>query len=79
MFDLHLVVRDEKTGEVLPKVPYKITLKDGKSISGVTDENGLTDKISSNTRQQATLEVHHHGDDSDGGVDANNRYDACCC
>jgi hypothetical protein len=78
-FDLHFVVRDEKTGEVLPKVPYRITLKDGTSISGVTDANGLTDKISSNTKQPATLEVHHHGDDGHGGSDANSRYDACCC
>jgi uncharacterized Zn-binding protein involved in type VI secretion len=78
-FDIHFVVRDEKTGDALPKVSYRITLEDGTSITGVTDENGLTDKISSNTKQQAKLEVHYHGDDSDGGADTHNRYDACCC
>ncbi|MDE2401976.1 MAG: PAAR domain-containing protein [Burkholderiales bacterium] len=78
-FDIHFAVRDEKTGDVLPKVSYKITLDDGTSITGVTDENGLTDKISSKTKQQAKLEVHHYGDNSDSGADANNRYDACCC
>ena len=79
LFDMHFVVRDEKTGKVLPNVSYKITLDDGTTITGMTDENGLTDKISSNKKQKATLEVHHYGDDSDGGADANNRYDACCC
>ncbi|TAK93509.1 MAG: hypothetical protein EPO09_12410 [Aquabacterium sp.] len=78
-YDMHFVVRDEVTGRPLPKVSYKITLEDGKSISGVTDEHGLTEKISSNTKQKATLEVHHYGDDSDGGADAQSRYDACCC
>lgn len=34
-FDIHFVVRDEKTGEALPKVSYKITLDDGTSITGV--------------------------------------------
>lgn len=78
-FDIHFVVRDEVTGHPLPKVAYKITLEDGHSITGVTDEHGLTEKISSNTQQKATLEVHHHGDDSDGGANAQGRYDACCC
>lgn len=78
-YDMHFVVRDEITGQPLPNVSYKITLQDGHSITGFTDERGLTDKISSNTKQKATLEVHHYGDDSDSGADAQNRYDACCC
>jgi uncharacterized Zn-binding protein involved in type VI secretion len=78
-YDIHFVVRDEDTGQPLPKVSYKITLEDGRSITGVTDEQGLTDTIGSNTKQKATLEVHHYGNDSDGGADAQSRYDACCC
>lgn len=78
-YDIHFVVRDEDTGQPLPKVSYKITLEDGRSITGVTDARGLTDTISSNTKQKATLEVHHYGNDSDGGADAQSRYDACCC
>lgn len=78
-FDIHFVVRDEVTGQPLPKVAYKITLEDGHAITGITDDHGLTEKISSNTQQKATLEVHHYGDDSDCGADAKGRYDACCC
>ncbi len=78
-YDIHFVVRDEATGKALPKVSYKITLEDGRSITGVTDTQGLTEKISSNIKQKATLEVHHHGDNSDGGADSQNRYDTCCC
>lgn len=78
-YDIHFVVRDEATGQALSRVSYKITLEDGRSITGVTDTLGLTEKISSNIKQKATLEVHHHGDNSDGGADSQNRYDACCC
>lgn len=78
-YDIHFLVRDELTGQPLPRVSYKITLEDGRSITGITDEKGLTEKISSNTKQKATLEVHHHGDDGDCGADAQGRYDACCC
>lgn len=77
-FDIHFIVQDERTGAPLAQVPYKITLEDGSSITGVTNESGLTEKISSNTRQKATLETHHHGDD-DCGADTQKRYDACCC
>lgn len=78
-YDIHFLVRDEVTGEPLPKVSYRITLEDGRSVSGVTDANGLTERVGSRTKQKATLEVHHHGENSDCGVDTQNRYDACCC
>ncbi len=78
-YDIHFLVRDEITGEPLPQVSYRITLEDGHSVSGVTDENGLTERVGSRTKQKATLEVHHHGDNSNCGADAQNRYDACCC
>lgn len=78
-YDIHFVVRDELTGQPLPRLSYKITLEDGRSITGITDEKGLTEKISSNTKQKAALEVHHYGDVGDCGADAQGRYDACCC
>jgi len=77
--DIHFLVRDEVTKRPLPKVFYRITLEDGATIRGVTDENGLTEKISSRIKQKATLEVHHHDEGRDGRTDAQNRYDACCC
>jgi uncharacterized Zn-binding protein involved in type VI secretion len=78
-FDLHFLVRDELTQKPLAKVAYKITLEDGTTINGTTDEAGLTEKISSGKQQKATLEVHNDGNDSDSATDAPNRYDACCC
>jgi len=78
-YDIHFVVRDEVTGRTLPNVSYRITLEDGKSIAGVTDENGLTEKIGSNTKQKATLEVHHHANDSDSGAYAAGGYGTCRC
>lgn len=78
LYDIHFVVRDEDTGQPLPRISYKITLEDGSSINGVTDATGLTDKISSSKQQAATLEVHHYGDDDGSSINAHNRYDACC-
>jgi uncharacterized Zn-binding protein involved in type VI secretion len=78
-YDIHFVVRDELTGRSLPNVNYKITLDDGKSIVGVTDANGLTEKIGSNTKQKATLEVHHNGNDSDSGAYPAGGYGTCRC
>lgn len=78
-YDIHFAVRDQETGQCLSGVPYKITLEDGRSLTGVTDERGLTDKIGSDKQQKATLEVHYHGDDTDSGAHTPNRYDTCCC
>ena len=55
--DLHFLVQDEVTGKPLVNIPYKITLKNGKSIEGKTDASGLTEKIGDNSSTIATLEA----------------------
>ena len=78
-YDIHFLVRDELSGRPLPGVSYSITLEDGKSVTGVTDQDGLTERIGANTSQLATLEVHHHGHESNGATDADSRDFACRC
>ncbi len=59
--DLHFLVQDEITGKPLANIPYKITLENGKSVEGITDESGLTEKISDNSSTIATLEAPYYG------------------
>jgi uncharacterized protein (DUF2345 family) len=59
--DLHFLVRDKVTGKPRANVPYKISLENGKSVEGTTDENGLTQKISDNSATIATLEAPYYG------------------
>ncbi|MDO8990617.1 MAG: type VI secretion system tip protein TssI/VgrG [Sideroxyarcus sp.] len=59
--DIHFLVQDEITGKPLANIPYKITLGNGKSVEGKTDESGLTEKISDNSATIATLEAPYYG------------------
>lgn len=76
--DMRFLVKDQDTGQPLPNLPYKLTLVGGTSVTGKTDAQGLTDKISSNTAQIAQLEVPYYGDGS-STIDSNCGYDACGC
>lgn len=76
--DMSFLVKDEDTGEPLANVPYRLKLVGGTSITGKTDAQGLTEKISSNSAQIAQLEVPYYGDGS-STIDTNCGYDACGC
>ena len=76
--DMHFLVKDEETGNPMPNVPYKLTLVGGKSITGKTDADGLTEKISSTSSQIAKIEVPYYGD-SASATHSNFGYDACGC
>jgi uncharacterized Zn-binding protein involved in type VI secretion len=76
--DMHFLVKDEETGEPLSNVPYKLTLAGGRSVTGRTDAQGLTEKISSTTSQIAKIEVPYYGDSSSDSH-SNFGYDACGC
>jgi uncharacterized Zn-binding protein involved in type VI secretion len=77
-YDLHFLVKDEATGQPAPGLPYKLTLEDGTTVTGRTDANGLTDKISSPTPQLATIEAPYHGD-SPSPTDSGREHFACYC
>jgi len=53
-------------------------LEDGTTVTGRTDANGLTDKISSPTPQLATIEAPYHGD-SPSPTDSGREHFACYC
>lgn len=71
-YDMKFLVKDEKTGEPLANVSYKLTLESGEEVLGETDKNGLTQTIGADTAQQIKLEAPYHGncssnDDSEHG------------
>jgi type VI secretion system secreted protein VgrG len=76
--DLVFVVNDEKTGKPKPNTPYQIKLESGLIVKGVTDSKGLTQKVSSNKPEKATIEAPYYGDTtSDTHSDCGS--DACSC
>jgi hypothetical protein len=63
LFDIHFVVKDEKTGRPRPHLPYRLTLPDGQEVRGTTDGSGFTEKIGADFGLIARLEVPYYGDD----------------
>jgi uncharacterized Zn-binding protein involved in type VI secretion len=70
--DIHFLVEDESTGRPLANIPYKITLENGKSVEGKTDERGLTEKISDTSSTIASLEAPYYGNTNSG-------HETCGC
>lgn len=48
---------DELTGEILSKVCYEVHKKDGAVIHGTTDEDGLTELITSDKEEDIELRI----------------------
>lgn len=59
----------DRTDHPLTAVPYKITLADGSEHFGVTDAQGMTRKIHTNSNSPAELEIPYHGDDDSASHD----------
>ena len=76
-FDQVFHVTDDK-GQDLANQPYRITLNDGRIYTGTTDAQGRTQKIFSDTAQQATLAVPFYGD-SHSTSHIDNGHGACSC
>lgn len=56
-FDEGFVLKDKTTGQPLPNVPYRILLKDGSYLDGVTDGSGQTQVVGSAEAEDLTLEI----------------------
>lgn len=56
-YDQHFFIKNDQTNAPLAHVKYRITLDDGRMLEGVSDENGLTEKISANSPLNATIEI----------------------
>lgn len=76
-YDLFFHVKQAKTGKSLSNVPYRITLEDGREFQGMTDENGYTEKVFSDSAQIAKLEAPYYGNDS--ATDSDFGSDTCGC
>ncbi|MDH5822483.1 hypothetical protein QFW77_05695 [Luteimonas sp. RD2P54] len=60
LFDEGFVLKDKATGEPLPNVPYRILLKDGSYMQGVTDKLGRTFVVGTAEIETLVLEVKEH-------------------
>jgi uncharacterized protein (DUF2345 family) len=77
-YDLHFLVRDDKTGSPLSGIPYKITLETGEQVTGITDASGLTKTIGSDAPVIAKLEAPYYGEHSSTTY-TYDEHDACSC
>jgi uncharacterized Zn-binding protein involved in type VI secretion len=77
-YDLVFVIQDQGTGLPLAGIPYKITLESGKTITGISDQQGRTQLVSSDVPETATLEAPYYDQDSTQ-TDGCFGYDACDC
>lgn len=57
-YDLHFTLINENTGQALKDWPYEMELSTGVKIKGVTDENGLTELISSKKNEVAKISIY---------------------
>lgn len=48
-YDEQFIIRDKHTGTPMPYVAYHIITDDGETIHGMTDENGATERVMSDT------------------------------
>lgn len=74
-YDMFFHVKHAKTGNSMTNVRYKITLADGSTFEGITDENGYTEKAFSNSAQIAKIEVPYH----DSTINTDCQSEPCCC
>lgn len=57
LFDLQFLLTNPSDGKPKPNTPYRITMENGEVIRGVSDNVGLTEKISSYYPLKATIEA----------------------
>jgi uncharacterized Zn-binding protein involved in type VI secretion len=76
-FDQTVLLKD-KSGNALKNLPYRITLQDGRTVEGVTDASGSTEKIYSNEADVAKIEAPYYGN-TEHSTDAAHGSDACGC
>ena len=57
LFDEAFVLKDKTSGEPLPNVLYRILLKDGSYLDGITDTLGRTQVVKTASSEMLSLEV----------------------
>ncbi|PJI50423.1 MAG: type VI secretion system tip protein VgrG [Pseudomonas sp.] len=75
LYDIQFLLKDYKTGQIKANVPYKVTLETGEVFTGVSDGQGLTEKLSSASPVFATIEAPYHESTDFPG----NCTDTCQC
>ncbi|SFZ79521.1 PAAR domain-containing protein [Chitinimonas taiwanensis] len=78
-YDMHFLVQDKQTGQPLRQIRYKITLSNGKTSLGYTDDNGLTQTVSADSALTATIEAPYYDNDPASDAYANCGPDTCNC
>jgi uncharacterized Zn-binding protein involved in type VI secretion len=57
-YDRVFVIKNNQTGQALSSVKYRLTLPGGTTVEGVTDGQGMTQKIAATSQQNVKIEVY---------------------
>lgn len=77
-YDMVFKVLDDKSGQPLAAVPYRITLDNGRTFTGTTDAAGLTEKVAATYAAQARLEAPYYGEQAPAGASCS-AHECCAC
>lgn len=77
-FDILFVIKNHMSGLPVPNIRYRISLESGTVLVGTTNQYGLTELVSSDQPERATIEVPYHGD-STTDPHTDHQSDACAC
>lgn len=77
-FDLQFLLHDKTNGEPLAGITYRVQLESGRTVVGRTDENGLTELITSSRPEIASIEA-PYDDENTPNIDPPDVSGACCC
>jgi uncharacterized Zn-binding protein involved in type VI secretion len=78
VYDLFFQLKHHITGKLLVDTPYKITLPDGTTVQGESDDYGHTQKISADSPLIASIEAPYYGNNADT-AHTNLESDTCSC
>jgi uncharacterized Zn-binding protein involved in type VI secretion len=78
LFDLRFLLKDDKTGQPIAGMPYRITLDSGEQFSGRTDADGMTQTVGSDTQRVANIEAPFYGDLTSSSH-THDEHCPCCC
>jgi type VI secretion system secreted protein VgrG len=77
LYDQTFLIEDDRSGQPLSGVRYRIELASGEVVIGISDENGHSQTVTSDTPQSARITVPYH--DYIPQPDAHIGPDACGC
>lgn len=57
VYDEQFTLREHRTGDPLPDIPYRLRTNSGHLVAGITDKNGKTQRITTKSKEKVIIEI----------------------